>query len=104
MGSEFQRQVLGPDLIAGSKNHGALDDVLDLPHIAGPVIIPENLHSFGAHRDAIRAAYRFQEMLSQRLDVFGSLANWRKSHRKIVDAEKKITSELSFRRVLIKIA
>src|SRR5688572_13055530 len=66
-----RRQVTGPEGGAVGKNHGALDDVAELTHIAGPVPAEQDLARVGTDTADVLlelAAEALQEVLGEDRD------------------------------------
>ena len=51
------RQVFGPDDIAGAKHHGALDSVLELPHVTWPAVLGQADARFGGNAHVVALAH-----------------------------------------------
>ena len=70
------RNHLGADLSAGREHDGALDDVLELPHVARVVVVLEQLERFGHQlevRLVVLVTVLLEEMLHQERNIFPSL-------------------------------
>src|SRR5262249_6344160 len=88
-------QPAGIDLkpIAGGDDHGTLDDVLQLPHIARPGVIHQQLQGVGADSNARLAhapAEVVQEVPDQVGDVLAALAQRRDVDREHVGREEEV--------------
>src|SRR5262245_21563498 len=92
------RQELGVDRQhgAGREDNGALDDVLELAHVAGPLILRQQLHR--VPRDAVDLpaellAEAADEVRHEQWDVLGPFPQRRHGQRNHVQAEEKIGAE-----------
>ena len=109
----FGRQIVDVDLRpASGERDGALDGVLELANVAGPVIGHQPAHALLRHRDARQAIGRRlrrvgsgrialgfelrQKMLDEQRDVFFPLAQRRQLHRDHVQPVEEILTELPF--------
>ena len=84
---------VGADLIAARQQHGAVNGVLELTHIAGPAADHElvlGLSLQRAHRHAVRLRVFLGEMLGELGDVGGALAQRRDLQVHHVEAEQEV--------------
>src|SRR5437588_3135609 len=90
------REQVHVNALLGGEDHGALHDVFELAHIAGPVVIHQKLH----HRlrelpEWLRVflAIAVQEMRQQKRHVFAAVAKRRNLQVDHVQAVKQILAE-----------
>src|SRR4051794_24077596 len=57
-GGAAEEQIGGVHDVAGAQEHGALDDVLELAHVARPRMLEERAHGVDGERDAAAVARR----------------------------------------------
>ena len=90
--SNHQRRAFADD-------HGTLDDILEFPDIAGPVIANQRLHRFredGIDHPVVALTELLDEAPHQQRNVFRPFAQWRNADRKNVQAIVEIGSKLLF--------
>src|SRR5262245_30725178 len=83
-----QGQVGRPDRLALAHQHGALDGVLELAHVAWPAVFLERLHRVGAEAGDLASQLLGEvpeEVLRQRQDVLAPLAERR--YRQVDDVQ-----------------
>src|SRR5262245_1499168 len=90
------RQVGEADLAAAAQHHQPLDQVLELAHVARPVVAHERFHGLG--RDAARAellllAGLAQEVRHEQRDVLAALAERRHFDRDHVEPVEQVLAE-----------
>ena len=87
--------MFGFDDRAFGEHHGALQEVVELAHVAGPVVGEEQMRNIGRERrNALpRASPLLQEMGGQRQDVVATFAQRRERQRKYVEAVVEIFAE-----------
>src|SRR5262245_7224272 len=95
---KLHRQVLGLDELRAAENHKALDQIPQLPHVAGPLIADHQ--PLGVGREPldgfVEARVRVHdEVASERHDVVAALAQWRDMDRNDVEPIEEILAELS---------
>src|SRR5438874_13409588 len=93
-----KRQLPAGDDLTAREHHRALDHVLELTHVAGPVVLHEALEGFLADGRRLRAravSMLREEMLHQRRDVFLTIA--KRWHVDVDDVEPvvKVVAELA---------
>src|SRR5947208_5781584 len=71
-----EEQIGGVHDIGGAQEHGALDDVLELAHVARPRMLVERGHGVGAERDAAAVArgVAIEEVRREQRNVLAPLA------------------------------
>src|SRR5678815_5911306 len=77
--AHLRGEVVGLDLLAGGENHRALDGVLQLPHIAGPIVaLKAQERGRGERLVAVRGIL-LEEVTGKQTDVLAALAERRKT-------------------------
>jgi hypothetical protein len=91
------RQIRNRDGVRG-ENGGALDDVLQLPHVAGEAPARERLRHGRIHPlrlQAVLLAERHDERLRELRDVLPAVAQGRAAHREYVEPKVEILAEVA---------
>ena len=89
------------------ENHSALDGVLELAHIARPVVAENQMARFvgdAANRFAEAAIVAFDEEVDERKDVFLAIAQRRNEDRDDGEAVVQILAELAFAHCFFEVA
>ena len=90
-------EVLGQDRVARTEDDRAIDGVAQLAHVAGPAVVPEDLHRRLRERrvgpPARSPAGRGQERPREGLDLAAALAQWRDQQREAVQPVEQIRAE-----------
>src|ERR1700728_296391 len=89
--------MIGKDAIFG-QNQGSLDQILQFPNVAGPVVRAEVQHRF--LRDmvdlpAYPLAQNLDKMRHKGRNVFTALSQWRQLHRKYIQAKVEVTAKIA---------
>src|SRR5207302_1622331 len=92
-----ERKLAARDDLAPRQHDGALDDVLELANVAGPVVLHETFQGLFADRRRLRGravAMLREKVLYERGDVFLAVAEWR--HVDVDDFEpvEEVVAEL----------
>src|ERR1700682_5017490 len=93
-----QSEIGGANQRAGSEENAALDRVIELPHIARPRMLVEELHRHGIETgDGFAIALRVaaQEVMRQKIDVFFAFAQRRQMNFDGVEPKEQILAEAS---------
>src|SRR5882672_3811952 len=95
---EFGWKILGKHDSRGAQHDGALDHILKLAHVSGPVVGDE--HPLRSHRDPGYGPSDFlaipgDEVSRQKRNVFAAFAQWWCGHGYDVEAEVQILSKLA---------
>src|SRR5208337_4820450 len=91
-----ERQIFRIELFVLSQNHGALDCVLQLAHIARPVVLQNQLAALlgdAFHVLAELAVIAPDEILHQRQNVFFAFAQWRQKNGDDCQTVVKVLAE-----------
>jgi len=70
-------EQVGADGAAGGEDDAALDDVFELAHVAGPLVVDEGAHGFRSEstgREAVFVGVVLEEVSDQGGDVFAAAA------------------------------
>src|SRR5207249_9103325 len=89
-------QVGGRYFPSASHQHGPLDDVLELAHVAGPHVRQEpseGLRVYRLHRPIVLEAETFEEAFREQRDVLSLLSERWQFHRHWVDTEVEVLAE-----------
>jgi hypothetical protein len=101
---EGTRQIGGRDPFTLAENHGVLDDVVELTHVALPGKCQEHLHGGAFHplEGLLElAVVQTHEMLDERRNVLAALAKRRDLHADDVQPIKEIVAEAPFLHCLV---
>src|SRR5208282_5871092 len=85
--------------LVGGKHNGALDDVLELAHIARPIVVHQELHRGvreTSRRLVVFAAELVEKALDELRDIFLALAEGRQLQRNDVEAVIQVLAETAF--------
>src|SRR5208282_4658019 len=85
--------------LLGRKHNGALDNVLELTHIAGPIVVHQELHRGvrkASRRLVVLAAELVEKTLDELGDIFLPLAERRQLQRNDVEAVIQVLAETAF--------
>ena len=95
---QFTRQITCRHRIVGCRDEQPLDDVLQLPDVAGPAVSVMDLHRVGCKRDAAGVAALLTELLQEVIDELGNVHSAVAQRRDVqvddVQPVEKILSEL----------
>ena len=100
-------EVLGADRRAAREDHRALDDVLDLAHVARPVVLAQLLHAVGCEarrRHAHLARELRDEVVRERPEVVEAIAQRRQVDREHVEPVVEVLAELALLDHLLEVA
>src|SRR6266849_4304053 len=94
----FRQQVHVHALLRGEDN-GAFDNVFQLAHIAGPVVVHQELES--ARRElpqrlGVLEAIALEEMREEHRHILAAVAQWRKLQMNDVEAVEQVLTETAF--------
>src|SRR5579859_947449 len=102
-----QHDRLGPDLLAGSQQDGAVHGVFELAHIAAPDMADQHAArriAQRALRQTVQLGIFLDEVPGQRLDVERTLAQGRQAQIDDVEAEEQILAERALAHFVLEIA
>ena len=89
-------QVRGRDHVAAGQHHRAVDEVLELAHVAGVVVLQEEVHRLAGDAAGLALVGEApQEVVDQERDVLAPLAQRRQRDRDDVQAEEEILAEVA---------
>src|SRR5438034_2713891 len=91
----FRRQVTGLDLVTRRQDHRALDGVEQLAHVAGPRVALDRRERARAEMLLSVGRVRLDEMLREKRDVVGPVAQRWERHGDRVDAVVQVLAELA---------
>src|SRR5207247_10815626 len=90
------REVLRQNRYAFGKNHRGLNDILQLPNIAGPIVVLQQLHRACidlAGRFVISGGIRLDEVIGQYGNVLRPFPKTRRFNLEDVDTEEQIVAK-----------
>src|ERR1700676_684269 len=94
----FGKQIDVDALLRG-EDDGALDDTFQFAHVAGPIVIHQELHSAGrklTHGFAVLQTIAHEEMSEQRRHIFAAIAQRGKLEMNYVQAVVQILAKAAF--------
>ena len=87
--------MLGHDHARGGHDHGPLDDVLQLAHVARPVVADEAIHGVGGHPPLAQGlGVLGQEVLGEQRDVTAAIPEGGQRERDDIQAVEQVFPEL----------
>src|SRR5207247_2559049 len=89
-----EAEIRGGDRRAPADENGALNPVVELAHVAGPLVIEERLQRFGPDGEArLAARVPAEEEFGERRDIVGTIAQGRNGELDDVEAEVEVLAE-----------
>src|SRR6267154_1945427 len=99
LAADVLREQIDVDALLRGKNYGALDNVFELAHIAGPVVIHKQLQRRGskvAQGLVVFLAVADEEMGEQRRNIFAAITQGRQGQVNDVETMVQIFAEAAF--------
>src|SRR6185369_12907464 len=102
----LEREIESRHDVPGTHQHGALNHVVQLPHVPRPQVLSQRIERLGreAHdRPPVTLAMQFQKVLGQHGNVFDTIAQRRQANLDRVETEQQVLTKTSLRHFRMKI-